>query len=148
MTPTSESWINHRFVQICTCARSTNVIQVRREQTSLFLLNLPCAYLYAAFILALWTFAGCKTTASLSQHKTVVEDSPSTFLEVVQIQCQHLEYKSRWAECDHTGGAPELDLLYHWTTATEVYPKCKEIALWGHFASISPFGSVPLCLQC
>lgn len=102
MTLTSESWINHRFVEICTRARSTNLIQVRRERTSLFLLNLPCAYLYTAFILVLWPFAGCKTTASLSQHKTVVEDNPSTFLELEQIQCQHLEYKSRRAVCVNT----------------------------------------------
>lgn len=146
--PPLNQWINPRFVQVGTCTSSTNLIQARAEHSSLFLLNLPCdwslccIYPYTELLLA-----ARQQPVSVS-IKLCVEDKPSTFLEPVWTQCQHLQYKSSWEVSDRIGGALELDLLHHWTTASEACPKCKEIALWGHFASISPFGSVPLCLQC
>lgn len=145
--PSLNLWINPRFVQVSTYTSSINLIQARGEHSSLFLLNLPCdwslccLYPYTDLLLA-----ARQQPVSVS-IKLGVEDNPSTFLEPVWTQCQHLQYKSSWDVFDHTGGALELDLLHHWTTASEACPKCKEIALWGHFASISPFGSVPLCLH-
>lgn len=64
-----------------------------------------------------------------------VEDNPWTFLEPVQTQCQHLQYKSSWDIFYGIEGPLELDLK-HWTTASEACSKCKAITLWGHFASI------------
>lgn len=62
-------------------------------------------------------------------------------------QCQHLQDNSSWDIFYDIGGALELDLK-HWATASEACSKCKEITLWGHFASISHFGCIPLCSQC
>lgn len=95
-----------------------------------------------------WSFDGCKKPASLSQHKAGCWRYPITFLEPVPAQWQHLQYKCSWDTFDGIGGALGLYLLPHWTTGSGACFKCKEIALWGHFASISPFGSLPLCLQC
>lgn len=134
--------INHKFVQICTYTTSTNLIQVRREQTSLFLLILPCGWSLCCLYPCTGLLLAARQQAVSVSIKLGVEDSPSTFLEPAQKQCQQLEYKSIRAAFDPIGGA-----LYHWTTAS-VCPKRKKIALWGHFASVSPFGSVPLCLQC
>lgn len=119
----------------------------QREHSILFPLNMPydwslcCLYPYTDLLLA-----ARQQPVSVS-IKLGVEDNTKTFLEPVWTQCQHLQYKSSWDVFSHIRGAQELDLLHHWTTASEACPKCKEIALWGHFASISPFGSVPLCLQ-
>lgn len=58
-----------------------------------------------------------------------------------------LQYKSSWDIFYGIEGALELNLK-HWAPASEACSKCKEITLWGHFASISPFGCVPLCSHC
>lgn len=145
--PPLNLWINPIFIQVGTYTSTTNLIQARGEHSSLFLLNLPCdwslccLYPYTDLLLA-----PRQQPVSVS-IKLGVEYNPSTFLEPLWTECRYLQYKSSWDVFHHIGGDLELDLL-HWTTTLEACPKCEEIALWGHFAWISPFGSVPLCLQC